>query len=42
MNIAESFVEKRCNDDDFLISVIKASGINDVPKGHKTTQTESD
>ncbi len=27
-------------DDISLIPVIKASGINDVPKGHKTTETD--
>ncbi len=37
MSIAESFVERLYNDDNFLISVIKTSGINDVPKGHKST-----
>ncbi len=42
MSVAESFIEKLYNDDDFLISVIKASGINDVPKGHKSTQMETD
>ncbi len=42
MSIAESFVERLYNDDNFLISVIKASGINDVPKGHKSTQMETD
>ena len=41
MSVAESFVEKLYNDDNFLVSVIKASGINDVPKGHKTTETET-
>ena len=42
MSIAESFVERLYNDDNFLVSVIKASGISDVPKGHKTTQAETD
>lgn len=41
MEQAAAFVEKLYSDDNFLISAIKASGMNDVPKGHKSTEEET-